>query len=251
VISSAHSCNKVDLVDCHKNHFFCCGTHLIVTYHRRHLSAFKRADGAPDTMDFAAQAQPAGKSSSDLCNTGGKKVVSLVEEPLLSRAKLASQDVTQLSTDGVHDVVEQVVSSMSKPWKGSIPIKGRILMRGEKLNEDFFNRPLEDLNIVDHINHKNPAASRLYLCNKMYPPPPNDSGKCDVDGKEEEHPNLTSAKKYISRAALEAGSPITWNGPKKKGMPERRAVCGHHHRKGRLSTTEEITEQMGRRCQKR
>jgi hypothetical protein len=79
----------------------------------------------------------------------------------------------------------------------------------------------------------------------MYPPPPTVTGKYDNNkGKEDEHPHLTNAKKYISRAALEAGSPITWNGPRKKGLPERRAVCGHHHRKERKSTAMPVTEDM-------
>ena len=143
-----------------------------VIQHPHHWSAFWRADGTPVAMISAALAQSAEKSSPDLCKTGGKKLVTLEEEDSLCRPKLASHGLAQLPTDGVHDLVDQFTSSMSKPWKGSIPVQGRILMRRKMPDEYFFSTPLEDLNIADHIHNQNPSASRLYLCNKMYPPPP-------------------------------------------------------------------------------
>jgi hypothetical protein len=142
-------------------------------------------------------------------------------------------------------------------------------MRGKMPDDYFFSTPLEDLNIVDHIHNQNPSASRLYLCNKMYPPPPTVTGKYDNNkGKEDEHPHLTNAKKYTYLGLL-----LKLAVPS-HGMDQSKRVCPKEEqfadttteRKGNqqpcqsqkicstgkclLSTTERITGKKGRICQK-
>ena len=200
-----------------------------------------------EKMPASVQEQSLNSSSS---SEGDEKMpASVQEQSLTSSSSSEGSDINSkgimyanLPTSEVQDLIDDQINGYSKPWKGSVPFKVRVLESGMDI-ASIHTRPLQLLDICDYLNGQQCMCKRLYFSAEEYPPPTNDADMQPLDPagttKCESFNNL---KRDILDAGHNAGNPLVLNGSNKGGERSRRVKCKGCYRPERKSKAMPITD---------
>ena len=130
-----------------------------------------------------------------------------------------------LGNSDVHALLDQQVSSLSRPWKGSIPFKVYPIMDKATVTEEIFDAPPQEVDICDYINGQKRPMHRLYFCPVTYPPPKSPDEMINKQKRSEVYKGWLDLKRDLEVSAFEQGNPIVSNGSNSNKVGNRVFKC--------------------------
>ena len=126
-----------------------------------------------------------------------------------------------LSSDAIHRLLDDEVSSLSHPWDGTIPFPVYVVEEMTSFSTNVFHSPPEEVDICSYLSAQKYPTERLYFSPSKYSPPLVGDHMLSEEGGF--FPGWIALKRDLEIAAIEAGNAIISNGGGKK---YRRFVCG-------------------------
>ena len=139
----------------------------------------------------------------------------------------------------INSLLDDELSTLYKPWKGSIPFCVHVVGENTPICMSLFNQPLKKVNICDYLGGGMYPTRRLYFCRKKYPPP---NQELICGGVFNECQGWLDLRRDLCTEAHCAGNPIISNGGNgNKNSPCRFFKCvGFRNKKSRA---QEVNDQ--------
>ena len=129
-----------------------------------------------------------------------------------------------LTSDDIHHLLNDKVSSLSHPWNGIIMFPVHVVMDMKSFSPNIFHSVPRDVDICSYLCASKYPTERLYFPPSKYPPPSANEHMSSKEGGF--FRSWINLKRSLEIAALEAGHTIVSNGG---GIDYRKFVCGCLH----------------------
>ena len=143
---------------------------------------------------------------------------------------------SNLSSDDIHRLLDDEVSSLSRPWDGTIMFPVYVVKEMTSFTPSIFHSPPEEVDICSYLDSAKYPTERLYFSPSKYIPPSDDSHMSSNEGGF--FRGWIDLKRDLEIASIAAGHAIISNGGKKSN---RRFVCGCMSRPARRSYAMKVT----------
>jgi len=143
---------------------------------------------------------------------------------------------SNLSSDDIHSILDDEVSSLSLPWDGTIMFPVYVVKDMKSFTETIFHAPPVEVDICTYLAAKKYPTERLYFSPSKYTPPKHVTDMSSEEGGF--FRGWIDLKRDLEIASLQAGHTIISNGGSRS---YRRFVCGCIHRPARRSYAMEVT----------
>ena len=78
---------------------------------------------------------------------------------------------TNLSSEDIHHLLDNEVSSLSHPWDGTIPFPVYVVKEMKSFTADIFHSKPTEVDICTYLSAKKYPTERLYFSPSKYIPP--------------------------------------------------------------------------------
>ena len=146
------------------------------------------------------------------------------------------ESYSNLSSDDIHRLLDDEVSSLSHPWDGTILFPVYVVKEMKSLTTSIFHSPPSEVDICSYLEGAKYPTERLYFSTSMYSPPLDHAQMSSKEGVF--FRGWINLKRDLEIAAIEAGHAIWSNGG---GKAHRRFVCGCMSRPARRSEAMNVT----------
>ena len=143
---------------------------------------------------------------------------------------------SNLSSDDIHCLLDDAVSSLSHPWDGTILFPVYVVKDMKSFTASIFHSLLQEVDICTYLSAQKYPTERLYFSPSKYIPPKHDADMSSEEGGFVR--GWIDLKRDLEIASIEAGHTIKSNGGRRSN---RRFVCGCMSRPARRSYAMEVT----------